>query len=83
MPYQPDPTLVRRLARKVIRIEAQAIRDLSLVDIGEELEDEFTAALGAQFADADWDALAEAVSNDICAGTIGAIWPTEPEASDG
>jgi hypothetical protein len=82
MPYQPHPALVRRLARKVVAIEAQAIRDLSLVDIGEELEGEFAAALGTDPADADWDALAEAVSDDICAATIGALWPTEPGPSD-
>lgn len=78
MPYQPDPATVRRLARKVISIEAQAIRDLSPVDIGEELEDELVAVLG-DAASPDWDALVDAVSKDICAGMIGALWPSEPD----
>lgn len=68
MPYQPDPILVRRLARKVISIEAQAIRDLSHVDIGEELEDEFTAVLGEIPPQADWDALAAAQDDEDRAG---------------
>jgi hypothetical protein len=78
MTYQPDPATVRRLARKAIGIEAQAIRDLSLVDIGEELEDDFAKLLGPTWANEDWDALAEAISTDICAGQIGALWPSEP-----
>lgn len=81
MVYEPDPITVRRLARRVVAIEVQAIRDLSHVDISEELYDEFDELLGEDPSGEDCDALASAISADICAATIGALWPTEPEAA--
>lgn len=80
MTYQPDPTLVRECATRIIQDQIEEIRDLGQMDIDEKCEDEIDALHYAsdmtthEAHDAS-DVLIDAVRNDIRAAAITATWP--------
>lgn len=86
MPYQPDPTLVRQIAARIIASEIEDIRDLGMVDVREMCEDEVADV--AEQADSDddleaaEDVLIAAVRDDIKAATIAVSWPDALAAAD-
>jgi hypothetical protein len=77
-PYQPDPTLVRECARRIIEGQIEQIRDLGAMDVGEMCMDEIADLrepdMDLREAHAAGDVLIDAVREDIKAATISHGW---------
>lgn len=87
MTYEPNPTLVRQIAERIIASEIEEIRDLGRVDIAEMCEDEVSAVAAQTGPDDDLeeaeDALVDAVRDAIKAAVLVPSWPAPgAESSD-